>query len=145
MAQVPGAYNPQLGVAAPGLVRDNSTAEAMSRLGDIAFACVLLTFTLPLLLIVALAIRLESPGPVLDRQACIGAGGRRFQMLKFRTEKCSFGRATPEWGTTATKAGRFLRYTRIEYLPQLLNSCAAISAYWTLKSAHRLSCINLAG
>jgi lipopolysaccharide/colanic/teichoic acid biosynthesis glycosyltransferase len=104
-----------------GPVRGNSTAEAMSRLGDIAFACVLLTFTLPLLLIVALAIRLESPGPVLERQACIGAGGRRFQMLKFRTEICGSSGAAPGWAISSTTTGRFLQYTRIEYLPQLLN------------------------
>jgi lipopolysaccharide/colanic/teichoic acid biosynthesis glycosyltransferase len=55
----------------------------MRRLGDIVIACLFLAITSPLMLIVALAIKLESTGPVLDGQSCIGRGGRRFQMLKF--------------------------------------------------------------
>jgi lipopolysaccharide/colanic/teichoic acid biosynthesis glycosyltransferase len=97
------------------------TTEPMNRLGDIAFACLLLLFCFPLLLIVALAIRLESPGPVLERATCIGAGGRRFEMLKFRTEMCGSGRGGPPWARPQTRTGAFLRYTRIEYLPQLVN------------------------
>jgi hypothetical protein len=65
------------------IVQRRGTAELMTRLGDLLIACMLLAITLPLLLIVALAIKLESAGPVLDRQTCIGRGGRRFQMLKF--------------------------------------------------------------
>jgi lipopolysaccharide/colanic/teichoic acid biosynthesis glycosyltransferase len=57
----------------------------MRRLGDIVIACLLFAITGPLMLIVALAIKLEGRGPVLDRQSRIGCSGRRVQMLKFRT------------------------------------------------------------
>lgn len=99
----------------------NHTTEPMNRLGDVAFASLLLIFCFPLLLIVALAIRLESPGPVLERETCIGASGRRFEMLKFRTAMCAWDQAGPPWAAPQTRTGAFLRYTRVEYLPQLIN------------------------
>src|SRR5438128_651484 len=55
------------------------------RLGDIAAACLLIAFTLPLMAIVAIAIKCESPGPVLQRQQRVGCGGRRLGALSFRT------------------------------------------------------------
>lgn len=91
----------------------------MNRLGDIAFASLLLAFTLPLMIIVALAIRCESPGPVFTRRSCIGHGGRRFHSLTFRTSAHN-ERQSSACGEE-TQIGRFLRYTRIEYLPQFIN------------------------
>ena len=60
--------------------RQRSAVERMTRLGDVMAACTLLVITLPLMLIVALAIKWESPGPILDSHTCIRAGGRRFQI-----------------------------------------------------------------
>jgi lipopolysaccharide/colanic/teichoic acid biosynthesis glycosyltransferase len=93
----------------------------MRRLVDLVIACVLLAITLPLMSIVALAIKWESPGPILHRQTCIGRGGRRFQSLKFRTAVHDPEHTIPEWARTPTQIGHFLRYTRIEALPQLIN------------------------
>ena len=93
----------------------------MSRLGDIVIACLLLAITGPLMLIVALVIKLESTGPVLDRQTCIGCNGRRFQRLKFRATVHDPKLATAAWAQKTTPLGEFLRYTRIENLPQLIN------------------------
>ena len=74
------------------------------------------------MMIVALAIRWESPGPVLDRRTCIGYGGRRFQMLKFRTAVHDPVHAMPAWvAPEITRLGRFIRHTRIEALPELIN------------------------
>src|SRR5947207_3147763 len=67
------------------IVPRRGTAELMTRLGDLLIACLLLAIVLPLVIIVALAIKFESTGPVLERQTCIGRGGRRFPMLNFRT------------------------------------------------------------
>jgi lipopolysaccharide/colanic/teichoic acid biosynthesis glycosyltransferase len=92
----------------------------MRRLGDLLFACVLLAITLPLLIVVALAIKCESQGPVFDRQTCI-ARGRRFQMLKFRTTAHDPQHARPAWVQKTTRVGQMLRYTRIEALPQIIN------------------------
>lgn len=91
----------------------------MRRLADVVIACILFAITLPLMLIVALAIKLESRGPICDRQSSIGRGGRRFQMLKFRT--VAHDREHPAWTREPTSIGRFLRHTRIEALPQLFN------------------------
>jgi lipopolysaccharide/colanic/teichoic acid biosynthesis glycosyltransferase len=93
----------------------------MMGLRDFVIACLLLAITGPLMLIVALVIKLESTGPVLERRECIGRGGRRFQMLKFRTTMHDPRHATPAWAQKTTQVGEFLRYTRIEDLPQLIN------------------------
>ncbi len=82
----------------------------------------LLAFTLPLMMSVALAIKCESTGPVFDRQERIGRGGRRFMLLNFRTTLHH-----PEYANVSyhrrqtTRLGQFLRYTRIDALPQLIN------------------------
>ena len=103
----------------------------MRRSGDCLIACVLLALTLPLMLITAVAIRLESAGPVLERRTRIGAGGRQFQMLSFRTTAQRAGQIPPVWQPalrdkvvpllSATRLGHFLRSTRIDALPQLIN------------------------
>jgi len=92
--------------------------DQMRRLGDVVIASVLLVLTLPLMLLVAVAIRCESSGPALERQTCICHGGRRCQILKFRTAKLTHG---PVWARKPTPFGQFLRQTRIDVLPQLIN------------------------
>jgi lipopolysaccharide/colanic/teichoic acid biosynthesis glycosyltransferase len=93
----------------------------MRRLADIIIACVLIAFILPLMAIVALAITYESQGPVLDRYECVGIGGRRFKLLKFRVTKHDPDRPPSLWTEDTTRVGQFLRYTRIEEVPQLIN------------------------
>jgi lipopolysaccharide/colanic/teichoic acid biosynthesis glycosyltransferase len=102
-------------------VQEEGVFRQMRRLGDIVITCLLLAITSPLMLIVAVAIKLEGGGPVLDRQSCIGCSGRRFQMLKFRTAMHDPKHATAPWARQTTQIGEFLRYTRIEDLPQLIN------------------------
>ena len=99
-----------------------SLIERMKRVGDVVIACAILAITLPLMVIVALAIKCESPGPIFDKQPCVGSGGRRFQMLKFCTSVHNPGQSTPAWAQQMTRVGRFLWYTRIEGLPQLVNA-----------------------
>jgi putative colanic acid biosynthesis UDP-glucose lipid carrier transferase len=96
-------------------------AFQMRRLADLVVACVVLAATLPLALLVALAIKCEGPGPILERQTCIGRGGRRFEMLKFRTTVADRDHNVPIWTRKTTQVGHFLRSTRIESLPQLSN------------------------
>src|ERR1700730_12904195 len=103
-------------------VQEQGPAERMRRLADFLTACLLLAITAPLMIIVAMASKLESAGPVLNRRTCIGRGGRRFQMLKFRTAVHDPEHATPAWvAPKTTWLGRFIRHTRIEALPQLIN------------------------
>ena len=112
-----GIQQPQV----PRHVQDEGVPRQMRRLGDFVIACLLLAITGPLMLIVALVIKLESTGPVLERRECIGRGGRRFQMLKFRTFVHDPGHTMPVWARRPTQIGHFLRYPRIEDLPQLIN------------------------
>ena len=58
----------------------------MARVGDLLIASVLILLALPLMVIVALAIKLDSPGPVLSTREQWGSQGHKFQLLKFRTE-----------------------------------------------------------
>jgi lipopolysaccharide/colanic/teichoic acid biosynthesis glycosyltransferase/glycosyltransferase involved in cell wall biosynthesis len=99
--------------------------RAVKRLGDIAVAGLMLLLLLPLLIVVATAIRLDSPGPALFRQRRIGRGTSEFTIFKFRTMQTG----TPDLAShlvgpgssRVTRLGRFLRRTSIDELPQLLN------------------------
>jgi len=93
----------------------------MRRVIDLLVAGALLAFAAPLMLLVALAIRFESAGPVLVRESCIGLRGRRFQMLRFRTVRFDLDPSVPLWSRNPTPLGEVLRFTRIEALPQLIN------------------------
>jgi lipopolysaccharide/colanic/teichoic acid biosynthesis glycosyltransferase len=96
--------------------------ERLRRAGDVTIACAILLITLPLLALVAAAVRLEDGGPVFDRRQRIGPSGHLFTLLKFRTTPRSLGHDFgPGWARHTTHAGGFLRYTRIEDLPQLIN------------------------
>jgi len=72
------------------------------------------------MIFISLMIKLQSRGPAFEGYPCIGRGGRRFQILKFRTLMHDPTHRVPTLART-TQVGRFLRYTRIEDLPQLLN------------------------
>jgi lipopolysaccharide/colanic/teichoic acid biosynthesis glycosyltransferase len=102
-------------------IQKQVSIDRTRHLADIATAGILLAITFPLLIIVALAVKWEGAGPVLERRECIGSRGRRFQMLKFRTTVHDPEHATPAWAQKTTEVGQFLRYTRIDALPQLIN------------------------
>ena len=79
----------------------------------------------PVLLLIALWVRLDSPGPVLYAQERMGMNGRRFRMLKFRTMHADAESQGPGWTTAGdsrrTRAGVVLRRTSLDELPQLWN------------------------
>ncbi|MCC6405314.1 MAG: sugar transferase [Candidatus Yanofskybacteria bacterium] len=99
-----------------------STAK---RIMDIAAAVVLGVPTLLLTPFIAAAIRLDSPGPILFRQRRTGRGGIPFDIIKFRTMRTDAEKGGAQWAATndprVTRVGRFLRKTRIDELPQLIN------------------------
>lgn len=92
---------------------------------DICVAGLALVFLAPLLALVALAIRLESKGPVLFSQVRYGWDNRPFRVYKFRSmfaDKCDSGsRQCVENDPRVTRIGAFIRRTNIDELPQLLN------------------------
>jgi lipopolysaccharide/colanic/teichoic acid biosynthesis glycosyltransferase len=94
----------------------------MSRVVDAMIAGILLAFTLPLMISIAIAIRRDSAGPVFEREECVGRRGRRFNMLQFRTTVLEDNEQRPGWARPqVTRVGAFLHYSRIESLPQLVN------------------------
>jgi putative colanic acid biosynthesis UDP-glucose lipid carrier transferase len=109
--------------AIPGRFQRPGHGTWARRVGDFAAACVLIAFTLPLMAIVAIVIKFESPGPVFERQKCVGIGGRRFDALSFRTTLHAVEDADLAWrrAPQMTRVGSYLRYTRIDDLPQLFN------------------------
>jgi len=84
---------------------------------------VLIAFTFPLMAIVGIAIKCDSPGPVFERERRVGSGGRRFDALKFRTTLHAVEDPGLTWhrASPMTRVGPYLRYTGIDDLPQLFN------------------------
>lgn len=93
------------------------------RVLDLFALAILTPFVLPFALLIAIAIFLDSPGPVVYRAKRVGMGGKSFAMLKFRTMRVhSAGRALAgEGDLRITPIGRFLRRTRLDEVPQLWN------------------------
>jgi len=104
--------------------RNHGAAETMARLVSMVVAVIGLILMAPLLAALAIAIKLESRGPVLFVQQRAGRDGRPFGLVKFRTmHPCAEARS--EWVTDnldrITSIGRWLRRFRLDELPQLVN------------------------
>ena len=111
-----------------GLCDEAPWTAATRRILDVAFSLALLLFTLPLTLLLACLVRLDSPGPAFYRQERAGLHGSSFQLLKFRSMRADAEAAGLSWATQAdprvTRLGRIMRLTRMDELPQLLNVLA---------------------
>lgn len=127
----------------PGVKLYKPYYQTIRRAIDITSSLVLTLLMAPILLIIAIAIRLDSSGPIFFVQERVGKGGRRFRMIKFRTMHCNVdttshqafmkafvnGHITegdnktfkPFKANHVTKVGRFLRKTSLDELPQLIN------------------------
>jgi lipopolysaccharide/colanic/teichoic acid biosynthesis glycosyltransferase len=93
---------------------------------DVAVSSLVLALGAPVLALATLAIRLESPGPVIYRQRRVGLEGRTFDVLKLRTmvdgaEHMGAGLAVNENDSRITRVGAFLRRSSLDELPNLLN------------------------
>lgn len=93
------------------------------RLFDLVGAAVALLLLSPLLLAAALAVKLDSPGPVFFRQQRVGRGGVPFRIHKFRTmrEGAPGLQITVGYDPRITRVGRWLRRTRVDELPQFID------------------------
>src|SRR5215203_7074204 len=95
------------------------------RLLDIAAASMGLILALPFMMLVAIAVKLDSPGPVFFRQERIGRGRQPFMVYKFRSMRTDAEKDGPVWATQGdtrvTRVGKFIRTTRLDELPQFWN------------------------
>lgn len=103
----------------------NDWAPGVKRVEDIVLGSLLLLLALPLIPLIALAIKLDSPGPFLFRQRRSGLNLQPIDILKFRTmtvqEPAEASRQASKSDPRVTRVGRFLRRTILDELPQLIN------------------------
>jgi len=97
----------------------------LKRIVDIVFSSLFLFFMSPLMMLVALAIKLDSPGPVFFVQERMGLDAKPFKLLKFRSMRQDAEANGPGWTTKndprRTRVGAFIRKTSIDELPQFIN------------------------
>ncbi len=120
------ALDPSWLIFSDGFRMGTLTNAFLKRSLDIAVSVTLLVFTLPTLVLAAIAIRLDSPGAALYRQERVGKNGKLFTIYKFRTMRAdSESSGIPQWAAIRdpriTRVGWFLRMSRIDELPQILN------------------------
>ena len=106
--------------------RIGPVSRIAKRVVDIVVGLVLMVATLPLMLVTAAMIRLDSPGPVFYRQERTGLDGESFTLFKFRSMAVNAEAAgQPQWARLqdprVTRVGAFIRASRIDELPQLFN------------------------
>ncbi|RJP44081.1 sugar transferase [Candidatus Parcubacteria bacterium] len=99
--------------------------DQLKRASEFAVALLLAILLLPLEILIALAIKLTSPGPAIYSQVRAGQNGKPFILYKFRTMDAKAEKDGPKWADPndirATAFGQFLRYTHLDELPQLIN------------------------
>lgn len=117
--------DPRLIVYANGLEAGVPEAVAFHRIFEVALSGLIIVLLSPILLLTALAVKLESPGAALFKQVRTGRGGRPFTIYKFRTMRNDAEAAGPQWAKQndprVTRLGKILRKTRLDELPQFFN------------------------
>ena len=108
-----------------GILEKKRTSFIMKRLFDFFVAIITLVILLPLFLVISIAIKIDSKGPVMFKQVRVTQYGKQFKIFKFRTmvnnaEKIGTQVTTKNDGRV-TRVGRLLRKFRLDEIPQLLN------------------------
>lgn len=107
------------------IVKENYTYNLFSRIFDIVFALVLGIFTLPIVVLAVIFIKLEDQGPAFYSQERLGKDGEIFLVYKLRSMRKDAEKFGIQWAEKndprITKVGRFIRLTRIDEIPQILN------------------------
>jgi len=108
-----------------GTLRSRMVYDATKRVFDLVLSSVMMIVLLPILLLIAAIIKIDSRGPVFFRQVRVGKNGRQFPMYKFRTmkvEECgdAYSPSTSS-DPRITRVGKYLRSLSLDELPQLVN------------------------
>ena len=93
----------------------------IKRILDVLISLILVILLYPLFLIISIAIKIDSPGPVFYRQTRTGLNGKDFTLLKFRSMAADNDVYDFKTGDKITKVGHFIRKTSLDELPQLIN------------------------
>ena len=97
----------------------------LKRIVDMAFSGIFLLVASPFMMLTALLIKLDSPGPVFFAQERMGLDAKPFKMLKFRSMRADAERSGPGWTTKddprRTRVGTFIRKTSVDEFPQFIN------------------------
>jgi sugar transferase (PEP-CTERM system associated) len=106
--------------------RASRATRFVKRMLDLSFSVLGAVLSAPLMVLTAIAIRLDSAGPILYSQPRVGENGRVFRVYKFRSMRTDAERGgTPVWASDGddrvTRVGRFIRTTRLDELPQFWN------------------------
>ncbi len=105
--------------------RKSNWLLAAKRICDVLFSIVVLVLMVPVALLVALAVFVESGRPIFFRQERVGLNGKVFQILKFRSMWHNGKQTAPAWTADGdpriTRVGRFIRKYRLDEIPQLIN------------------------
>lgn len=118
------------GLPFEGLERSTILSKAIyysyiKRVYDIIFSFIGLLVTLPIILMVGLIIKWETPGPMFFKQERVGLNGRYFHIMKLRSMGVDAEKNGAQWAAKndprVTKVGAFIRKTRLDELPQLYN------------------------
>lgn len=103
----------------------NPVGLRMKRILDLAFAFIFLVVSIPLLMVIVVAVFLESGGPIFYKQLRTGENGKNFTLYKFRSMQVDAEKNGAQWATAndprVTRVGKWLRLMRLDELPQLYN------------------------
>ena len=107
------------------VLKKHSVSLVLKRIFDFTVSLILLVIIWPILLILAIAVKMDSPGPAFYKQERITTYGKRFRIWKFRTMVANADKigtqVTVSNDQRITKVGRFLRGVRLDELPQIIN------------------------
>ncbi len=124
---------------------ESSAFSHLKRFSDVVFGTLALILSVPILLLTAIAIRLDSPGAAIFKQSRVGLRGKEFTIYKFRTMTLNAeqaGTTTVKGDARITRLGHFLRKVRFDEIPQLINvikgdmSIVGPRPEWTVCVAH---------
>jgi exopolysaccharide biosynthesis polyprenyl glycosylphosphotransferase len=99
--------------------------ETMKRILDVAVSSVVLIVGMPVWVLIALIVKLESPGQIFYKQERVGKDGERFNIIKFRSMREDAEKAGPQWAhkkdPRITRVGKWLRKLHFDEVPQFVN------------------------
>jgi putative colanic acid biosynthesis UDP-glucose lipid carrier transferase len=107
------------------MLKNSRIVKIPKRAEDIVLSIIILFLISPIMLIIAIGIKVTSPGPIFYRQTRVTLNNKNFSMLKFRSMPMDTEKNYVQWGDSKskinTKFGQFIRASSLDELPQFLN------------------------